>query len=168
VNKTRLAVVVGLMGAYYIIASVFLPLELPYFVTPSACIFALFFPYITPKHRMTITLIYQAIHVFVFGILLSSFKSLIMDILSSEPSSVTDPSGTSALFWLVYGVLEFIHVPVVGILWVISVLYFLIVITQYVIMFTQPYSVYFIYKWVGLVGRMRKAFPHASPEWFKS
>lgn len=168
-NKTRVAVIVGLMVAGYFAMSIMVPFEVPYFANTASCIVALFFPYITKKYRMLVTGIYQTYRVFMVGLLLSSMKELLFGVLLHAPTPVPEISGKPLINILI---LESIHIPIYG---TIALLvygaaygYVAFVICSTILMYTQPYSIYLIYKWLGLVKRMEKAFPNASPEWFRS
>ena len=168
-NKTRLAVILGLMGAGYLAMNLMVPFNLPYFVNSATCILALFFPFITKKYRILITGIYQTYRVFMVGLLLSSFKELIIGILVREPPPITELSGEIMVKLLI---LECFHIPLYGgvflLMYGLAIGYSIMVISQTIIMYTQPYSIYLVYKRFGIIQRIEKTYPYATPKWWRN
>ena len=164
-NKTRVAALFSTLIGFFLITKIFVPIKLPLFFV-DAYILALFFPFIKKSHQIAITLLYQSRLISIFLILIEQVQPTITSMINYRELTIISASNTVNIysFLINYNFAYFLGYTVFSLsLIIFSVL---LEIIYFICLFLQPYSVYYIYKKIGLVERIRNTFPYADPSWW--
>ena len=156
---------------FYIVSAI-IPFDLPIFSFGSYII-ALFFPFITRRYRVAITGVYQLVNLSAMWVWVDQARPFLENMVYKPVQTVEVSTGVSgeAVNYVFQGVAAYNWMYLAalagGMILFLVTLYALWFLAFFAI-FTQPYSVYFLYERLGLIRRLNGAASFASPEWFRS